>query len=40
MFKNDMRIRGAKLMTMLAMVVYNLLAPGQLLPAIQNSPAK
>jgi nitric oxide dioxygenase len=34
LFKNDMRIQGVKLMTMLAMVVYNLPEPGQFLPAI------
>ena len=28
LFKHDMRIQGAKLMTMLAMVVYNLHEPG------------
>ena len=36
LFKNDMRIQGVKLMTMLAMVVYNLPAPGQVLPAIRD----
>ena len=36
MFKNDMRIQGVKLMTMLAMVVYNLPASGQVLPAIHD----
>ena len=36
LFKNDMRIRGTKLMTMLAMVVYNLPEPGQVLPAIRD----
>ena len=36
LFKNDMRIQGVKLMTMLAMVVYNLLEPGQILPAIRD----
>jgi len=39
-FKNDMRIQGVKLMTVLAMIVYNSPAPGKVLPAIQNSPAK
>ena len=34
--KNDMRIQGVKLMTMLAMVVYNLHEPGQVLPAIRD----
>lgn len=36
LFKNDMRIQGAKLMTMLAMIVYNLPEPGQSLPAIRD----
>jgi nitric oxide dioxygenase len=36
LFKNDMRIQGLKLMTMLAMVVYNLPEPGQVLPAIRD----
>src|SRR5271168_3693896 len=36
LFKNDMRIQGVKLMTMLAMVVYNLHEPGQVLPAIRD----
>ncbi len=36
LFKNDMRIQGVKLMTMLAMVVYNLPEPGQVLPAIHQ----
>jgi hemoglobin-like flavoprotein len=36
LFKNDMRIQGVKLMTMLAMVVYNLPDPGQILPAIRD----
>jgi hemoglobin-like flavoprotein len=36
MFKNDMRIQGVKLMTMLAMVVYNLPEPGQVMPAIRD----
>ena len=36
LFKNDMRIQGVKLMTMLAMVVYNLHEPGQVLPAIRE----
>jgi len=36
LFKNDMRIQGVKLMTMLAMVVYNLPQPGQVLPAIRD----
>jgi hemoglobin-like flavoprotein len=36
LFKNDMRIQGVKLMTMLAMVVYNLHEPGQILPAIRD----
>jgi hemoglobin-like flavoprotein len=36
LFKNDMRIRVGRLMTMLAMVVYNLHRPGQVLPAIRD----
>jgi nitric oxide dioxygenase len=36
LFKNDMRIQGVKLMTMLAMVVYNLPEPGPALPAIRD----
>jgi hemoglobin-like flavoprotein len=36
LFKSDMRIQGVKLMTMLAMVVYNLHEPGQVLPAIRD----
>jgi hemoglobin-like flavoprotein len=36
LFKNDMRIQGLKLMTMLAMVVYNLHDPGQVMPAIRD----
>ena len=36
LFKNDMRIQGVKLMTMLAMVVYNLPEPGQVMPAIRD----
>ena len=36
LFKNDMRIQGVKLMTMLAMVVYNLPERGRVLPAIRD----
>jgi len=36
LFKNDMRIQVGRLMTMLAMVVYNLHQPGQILPAIRD----
>jgi hemoglobin-like flavoprotein len=36
LFKNDMRIQGVKLMTMIAMVVYNLPEPGQVSPAIRD----
>jgi hemoglobin-like flavoprotein len=36
LFKNDMRIQGIKLMSMLAMVVYNLPEPGRVLPAIRD----
>jgi hemoglobin-like flavoprotein len=36
LFKNDMRVQGVKLMTMLAAVVYNLHEPGQVMPAIRD----
>jgi len=36
LFKNEMRVQGVKLMTMLALVVYNLPEPGQILPAIRD----
>ena len=36
LFKNDMRIQGVKLMTMLAMVVSYLPEPGQVLPTIRD----
>ena len=36
LFNNDMRIQSIKLMTMLAMVVYNFPEPGQILPAIRD----
>jgi len=36
LFKNDMRIQGVKLMTMLAIIVYNLHQPGQVLSAIRD----
>ena len=36
LFKNDMRIQGVKLMTMLATVVYDLPEPGQIPPAIRD----
>lgn len=36
LFKDDMRVQGAKLMTMLALVVYNLHQPGQVLPTIRD----
>jgi hemoglobin-like flavoprotein len=36
LFKNDMRVQSLKLMTMLAMVVYNLPEPTQVLPAIRD----
>jgi hemoglobin-like flavoprotein len=36
LFKNDMRIQVGRLMTMLAMVVYNLPQPGPVLPAIRD----
>ena len=40
LFKHDMRIQGVKLMTMLAMVVYNLHEPGQVLPAVRDLGAR
>ena len=40
LFKNDMRIQGVKLMTMLTMVVYNLPEPGQVLPSIRDLAAR
>jgi hemoglobin-like flavoprotein len=40
LFKNDMRIQGVKLMTMLAMVVYNLHEPGHVMPAIRDLSAR
>jgi hemoglobin-like flavoprotein len=40
LFKNDMRIQVGRLMTMLAMVVYNLHRPGQVLPAIRQLAAR
>lgn len=36
LFKNDMRIQVGRLMSMLAMVVYNLHQPGQVSPAIRD----
>jgi hemoglobin-like flavoprotein len=36
LFKNDMRVQGLKLMTTLAMVVYNLPEPGQISPVIRD----
>jgi hemoglobin-like flavoprotein len=36
LFKNNMRIQGIKLMTTLAMVVYNLPEPNQISPAIRD----
>ena len=36
LFKNNMRIQGVKLMTMLAMVVYNLPEPEVVSPAIRD----
>jgi len=35
-FKDDMRIQGVKLMTMLALVVYDLPEPGHVPPAIRD----
>ena len=40
LFKNDMRIQVGRLMTMLAMVVYNLHWPGQVLPSIHQLSAR
>ena len=36
MFKHDMRVQGVKLMAMLAIVVYNLHQPGEVLTAIRD----
>lgn len=36
MFKHDMRVQGVKLMTMLAIIVYNLHQPGQVLQAVHD----
>jgi hemoglobin-like flavoprotein len=36
LFKRDMRIQVGRLMTMLAMVVYNLHQPDQILPAVRD----
>ncbi len=36
LFKDDMRVQGVKLMTMLAIVVYNLHEPDHVLPAIRD----
>ena len=36
LFKNNMRIQGVKLMTMLAMVVYNLPKQDQVSPAVRD----
>ena len=40
LFKNDMRIQGVKLMTMLTMIVYNLHEPGWILPAVRDLGAR
>lgn len=40
LFKNDMRIQGLKLMTMLAMVVYNLPKRDEVSPAIRDLAAR
>ncbi len=40
LFKNDMRVQAVKLMTMLAVVVYNLHEPGPVLPAIRDLGAR
>jgi nitric oxide dioxygenase len=36
LFKNDMRVQGVKLMSMLDMIVYNLPESDQVLPAIRD----
>ena len=36
LFKNDMRVQVGRLITMLAMVVYNLHEPGPILPTIRK----
>jgi len=36
LFKGDMRVQAVKLMTMLAVVVYNLHQPGEILPAVRD----
>jgi hemoglobin-like flavoprotein len=36
LFKHDMRIQGAKLMTMLAVIVFNLHQPGEVLQAVRE----
>jgi hemoglobin-like flavoprotein len=36
LFKNDMRIQGVKLMTMLTLVVYDLPEPGKVPPVIRD----
>jgi hemoglobin-like flavoprotein len=40
LFKNDMRVQGIKLMTMLAMVVYNLPEPDQVSSVIRDLAAR
>ncbi len=40
LFKRDMRIQVGRLMTMLAMVVYNLHQPDQVLPAVRDLAAR
>ena len=40
LFKNDMRIQGVKLMTMLALIVYNSPEQGQVVPAIRDLAAR
>jgi hemoglobin-like flavoprotein len=40
LFKNNMRVQGLKLMTMLAMVVYNLPERDQVSPAIRDLAAR
>ena len=40
LFKNDMRIQGVKLMTMLALIVYSSPEQGQIVPSIRDLAAR
>ena len=40
LFKNDMRIQGVKLMTMLALIVYSSPEQGQVVPSIRDLAAR